>query len=126
MRTRHTLHAVYKIMNVPVLENTRLLAISISAARVANVKRKKSIKLSKDYLKENICLYIQESLELCGSLWKPMIGNASGGAGGETGVRAFGSGVVSLFVDLFCSGQSFVFPFFGSRGRWVVGGSSAI
>jgi hypothetical protein len=32
MRTGHTLNAIYKITNVPVLENTTLLAISISTA----------------------------------------------------------------------------------------------
>jgi hypothetical protein len=30
MRTGNTLNAIYKITNVPVLENTTLLAISIS------------------------------------------------------------------------------------------------
>jgi len=34
MRTGHTLNAVYKITNVPVLENIRLLAISISTNAV--------------------------------------------------------------------------------------------
>jgi hypothetical protein len=31
-----------------------------------------------NYLRENLSLYIQESLEFCRSLWKPMIGNTSG------------------------------------------------
>jgi len=42
---------------------------------VSNVKRMKSILLSK----EKLCLYIHESLELHGSLWKLMIANTSGG-----------------------------------------------
>jgi hypothetical protein len=46
---------------------------------VTNVKRTKSILLSK----EKLCLYIHESLEHHGSLWKLMIANTSGGGGGE-------------------------------------------
>jgi len=42
---------------------------------VTNVKRMKSILLSK----EKLCLYIHESLELHGSLWKLTIANTSGG-----------------------------------------------
>jgi len=42
---------------------------------VTNVKRTKSILLSK----EKLCLYIHESLELHGSLWKLAIANTSGG-----------------------------------------------
>jgi len=42
---------------------------------VTNVKRMKSIVLSK----EKLCLYIHESLELHGSPWKLMIANTSGG-----------------------------------------------
>jgi len=45
---------------------------------VASVKRKKSIKL----LRENLCLYMQESLELGESLWIPMDWNTRGGASG--------------------------------------------
>jgi len=44
------------------------------------------------------------------------------GGRARAGVRVSGSGVVSLFVDLFCSVQSFAFPFSGSKGtmgsRW--------
>jgi len=46
---------------------------------VTNVKRIKSILLSK----EKLCLYIHESLEHHGSPWKLMIVNTSGGGGGE-------------------------------------------
>jgi hypothetical protein len=42
---------------------------------VTNVKRMKSILLSK----EKHCLYIHESLELHGTPWKLMIANTSGG-----------------------------------------------
>jgi len=42
---------------------------------VTNVKRMKSILLSK----EKLCLYIHESLEHHGSPWKLTIANASGG-----------------------------------------------
>ena len=52
----------------------KLTTLICQITRVANVKRKKSIELSKGEL----CLYIQESLELCVSLWKLMIGNTSG------------------------------------------------
>jgi hypothetical protein len=34
MRTGHTLNAVYKSTNIPVLENTTLLAISISTTHI--------------------------------------------------------------------------------------------
>ena len=46
---------------------------------VTNVKRTKSILLSK----EKLCLYIHESLEHHGSPWKLTIANTSGGGGGE-------------------------------------------
>jgi len=42
---------------------------------VTNVKRTKSILLSK----EKLCLYIHESLEHHGSPWKLMIANTGGG-----------------------------------------------
>jgi len=48
-------------------------------ASVTNVKRMKSILLSK----EKLCLYIHESLELHGSPWKLMIANTSGGGEGR-------------------------------------------
>jgi hypothetical protein len=47
----------------------------ISQTIVTNVKRMKSILLSK----EKLCPYIHESLELHGSPWKLMIANTSGG-----------------------------------------------
>jgi len=46
---------------------------------VTNVKRTRSILLSK----EKLCLSIHESLEHHGSLWKLAIANTSGGGGGE-------------------------------------------
>jgi hypothetical protein len=45
MRTGHTLNAVYKITNVPVLENTTLLAISISTECVAYMDRLPYVRL---------------------------------------------------------------------------------
>ena len=59
----------------------RLLAITYPSfgrspvPTVTNVKRIKSILLSK----EKLCLYIHESLEIHGSPWKLMIANTSGG-----------------------------------------------
>ena len=47
-------------------------------AVVTNVKRTKSILLSK----EKLCPYIHESLEHHGSPWKLTIANTSGGGGG--------------------------------------------
>jgi hypothetical protein len=59
------------------LSSVQLLSIGMfgSVLPVTNVKRIKSIQLSK----EKLCLYIHESLELHGSPWKLMIANTSGG-----------------------------------------------
>ena len=54
-------------------------SITISTSIVTNVKRTKSVLLSK----EKLCLYIHESLEHHGGPWKLMIANTSVGGGGK-------------------------------------------